>query len=374
MLNTSLLNKQLETLGLNQSDLATKCEVSREAVSNWFKEESMPRPSKLSKLAEILGLQISELCSQPPPKATFAYRTKSNRALTPSARDFAETLSMRLEESACYYPQRLYSFPVLDNPNLNKGYVAEVANEIRRELKLTADAPVELVHLFELINKFGAHFIPVIWGGEKKGHENALTVLSSDHKSYFVVLNLNVNEADAKYWLAHEYGHCLSLHKLTEDIGEKFSELFAQELLFPSVKAAALEGGFLLAENKLKFIFAVAEEYGISPYHVFKQFESVFPNSIQQAGVTSDSLYKFINSKKSNQSMLLDKYSTADGLVGESFLKIADKLGSSLSGALMSAYKSDSLNAKNLSEMLGISISDSIAVISAISIREQNQC
>lgn len=69
-----------------------------------------------------------------------------------------------------------------------------------------------------------------------------MSVYLPDSKSSFVVFNLGCRQDDFKYWLAHEYGHCLTLHTLQDDKGEEFSEAFAQHLLFPDELAAqALE-------------------------------------------------------------------------------------------------------------------------------------
>lgn len=43
-----------------------------------------------------------------------------------------------------------------------------------------------------------------------------------------VLFNVGCRLDDFSYWLAHELGHCLTLHALTGDAGERFAELFAQ--------------------------------------------------------------------------------------------------------------------------------------------------
>lgn len=373
MLNTSLLSEKLETLGLSQSDIATKCDVSREAVSNWFKQESMPRPSKLRMLSDILGLKISELYSQPETKITYAYRTKQNRPLTPAAKEFADTLAMRLEESACFFPPTLRSFSTLEEPKLTDDYIEQVTLGLRKQLGLNHIEPLTKGNLFDLIRTFGAHFVPVIWGDEKRGHENALTVLIANPQNYFVILNLNVKEEDVKYWLAHEYGHCLSLHKLTDEDGEQFSEKFAQELLFPNAFVSTIKEDFLKSTNKISFIFQLSERYGIAPYHVFKKLESTFDSEGKKMGITSQSIYMAMSRRTPAPSTFLETYSQESPVNASVYLGVAEELGSSLPSALAKAYSKDSLNIKNLAEMLGISVSDSMAIISSIHLKESKK-
>lgn len=49
---------------------------------------------------------------------------------------------------------------------------------------------------------------------------------------------MNARNDDFNYWLAHELGHCYTLHVLQGQAGEDFAERFAQELLFPLEAAA----------------------------------------------------------------------------------------------------------------------------------------
>ena len=53
-LNIETLSRKAETLGHNQSSIAKTLGVSRETVSQWFKQEKYPRPDKLLKLARLL--------------------------------------------------------------------------------------------------------------------------------------------------------------------------------------------------------------------------------------------------------------------------------------------------------------------------------
>jgi len=58
MLNITAIESAMRKLGLNGTTLAEACHVSKEATSNWLNGESIPRPSKVAKLAEVLEMQV----------------------------------------------------------------------------------------------------------------------------------------------------------------------------------------------------------------------------------------------------------------------------------------------------------------------------
>lgn len=60
-LNLSQLKDALIRAGMNQSDLAARLKVSREAVSNWMRGESFPQPGKLIRIGKLVGLTFDEL-------------------------------------------------------------------------------------------------------------------------------------------------------------------------------------------------------------------------------------------------------------------------------------------------------------------------
>ena len=68
-LNLPRLTDALIRAGMNQSDLAARLKVSREAVSNWMRGESFPQPAKLLRIGMLLGLKFDELVQTPPPAA-----------------------------------------------------------------------------------------------------------------------------------------------------------------------------------------------------------------------------------------------------------------------------------------------------------------
>lgn len=235
MLNLPVIKSAMDKLGLTGSGLAQACQVSKEAVSNWLSGDSIPRPGKLPKLAETLQLTVEQLfVSDEAPAPVVAYRTKNNRPVTGTALEAAQEVALHLRELSQYVEPRLkYEPRQLKDPQLDVGYVREIAAETRDSLGLAPEQVLTNEHLVRLFKSFGAYLVPVFWGLNKERHENALNVYLPDSKESWVVFNVGCKKDDYKYWLAHEYAHCLSLHKLQDEAGETFSELFAQFLLFP---------------------------------------------------------------------------------------------------------------------------------------------
>jgi transcriptional regulator with XRE-family HTH domain len=276
MLNVPIIKAAMRGLGLNGAKLADACGVSREAASNWLAGESMPRPSKLSKLAEVLNLSVDSLleAGTDTVEPVFAYRTKQNRAVSGASRIAAEELArhMRqllpfLELEAEFEPQQVKD-PVLDDAHLRR-----VAHQVRESVGLAAIEPISVEQLIGLFHKFKAVLVPVLWGLNKEHHENALSVYLPDTKTSFVVFNLGGKVDDFKYWLAHEYGHCLSLHKLRDEDGEKYAERFAQFLVFPEAaehECLAAIRGTCSSHEAMLVAHGFATRYGVSIVTILK--------------------------------------------------------------------------------------------------------
>lgn len=260
MLNVPLITSAMRKLGLSPAALADECEVSREAVSKWLSKESLPRPRKLSVLAEKLQLSVDQLLgvtSRPEP--VVAYRTRQNRNMSDEAHTAGLEVGRHLQELLQYVERSaLFEPPVLREPTLDESYIQEAAMAVRKGLGVADTDIITREQLFGLFHDFGAYLVPVFWGGEKEGHENAMSVYLPDSKVSFVVFNLGCRQDDFKYWLAHEYGHCLTLHALQGDQGEEFAEKFAQHLLFPDELASQALSDIRAAKTRTEALAAAA--------------------------------------------------------------------------------------------------------------------
>lgn len=245
MLNTTLIREKMQQLGLSQTSLAELCKVSKEAVSNWLSGESIPRPNKAKALAAALKLSIEAVFAADEPNSVpiVAFRTRRNRPVTGEAKEAADDIARHLRELVPFVRRKtLFVPPVLEQPVLEDEYIREAVRQVRARANVPMNEPLSRERLLELHREFGSFLVPVLWGREKSGHENALSVLLPDSRTSWVIFSLNAKDDDFNYWLAHELGHCYSLHVLQGTEGEHFSERFAQELLFPSeVAKHALE-------------------------------------------------------------------------------------------------------------------------------------
>lgn len=268
----------MQQLGLSQARLAKLCNVSKESVSNWISGESIPRPNKLKSLAESLNLEIEDLLKseQSIPEPIIAYRTKRNRPVTGDAKEAAFDLAAHLRELVPFVRKNaLFTPPILQNPSLDDDYIREAAQQVRAKIGLTPKAPLCREHLLQLHQDFGSILVPVFWGENKVGHENALSVYLPDSKISWVIFSLNAHDDDFNYWLAHELGHCYSLHTLQDEAGEFFAERFAQELLFPyEVAIDALES-IKADESPRERANWYAGTYGTSIVTVIRQSDRI---------------------------------------------------------------------------------------------------
>ncbi len=278
MLNTTLIKSSMKALGLSQAQLAQGCSVSKEAVSNWLSGESTPRPNKLKALSEALQLEIDKLLEGEGsvPEPVVAYRTKMNRQVTEHAMDVATDVARHLRELASYVRRdAIFAPPILETPTLEDSYIREAAQQIRSRVGLSPKAPISRELLLNLHHDFGTLLVPVLWGSNKTGHENALSVYLPESKMSWVVFSINAYDDDFNYWLAHELGHCYTLHSLQGDQGEEFAERFAQELLFPSEVAVDALGAITSDKSPRERANWYAGTYGASIVTIMRQADRV---------------------------------------------------------------------------------------------------
>lgn len=273
-LNLPTLRDALIKAGLNQSDLATKLKVSREAVSKWFAGESLPKPDKLLRMGMLLGLSFEQLVSLPPLTAApvVSYRKKAHRKTKDEHLDNARETGELLKRLVPYLPkQELTRPPTLKDPTADYSYVQAVAAQARQEMGLENKAVIDFKDLIDKFNKLHAVIIPVLWG-EQQHHGNALNIHLPDSHTTWVFLNLDSNAVDFKFWMAHELGHSLA-PELVNDAGEDFAESFAQALLFPESHVVKLRTELERMSGirpKVERVVDEARKHIISPYTIHR--------------------------------------------------------------------------------------------------------
>lgn len=302
MLNITAIDSAMRKLGLNGKTLADACGVSKEATSNWLKGESLPRPSKLTRLSEVLSIPVDtllEVVAPTPP--VFAYRTRLNKPVTGPLRDAAEEQARHLEQLLPFVEGRCeFEPPLLRDPSLDAERIRLATIKVRQTLGFSNKDVVSTEALERLFHIFGAILVPVIWGLNKERHENALTVYLPESKTSWVVFNLGCRKDDYKYWLAHEYGHCLTMHALNEEDGEVFAEKFAQQLVFPDeVAHDCLEA--VRSFNGVTVVKEYADKYGISVITVLRAVDRLSEQLYgDKTGLGTQGFYAAWNATRKN--------------------------------------------------------------------------
>lgn len=278
MLNVLLIKKTMRALGLTGKDVGDACGVTKEAASNWLKGESMPRPSKLLDLAELLKLPVEQLMApiEARPEPVVAYRMRGNRMPTLAAREAGDEVARHLRQLVPLTAgHSFFTNRGIPEPNLSEACIGDAVAATRSLLNLSPDEKVTHDHLFQLFSKIGVILVPVFWGGDREGHENAMSVYLPDSRTTWVLFNLGCRIDDFSYWLAHELGHALTLHALQGDDGERFAERFAQKLLFPESVAAQALQAIRAADNPLATATWFAGSFDVSIVTVVKAADGV---------------------------------------------------------------------------------------------------
>jgi transcriptional regulator with XRE-family HTH domain len=279
MLNVDLIKKRMRALGLTGPDLAKACEVSKQAVSDWLADGAVPRPKTLLLLAEKLEIEVDELLLEEEDELAepvVAYRMRNNRPPTTAAKEAGDEVARHLRQLAPLAGgETFFTHRRIPEHLLTQDCVPQAAAAARALLKLNPVEAVTHKHLFELFDKIGAVLVPVFWGGDKDGHENAMSVYLPDSCTTWVLFNLGCRLDDFSYWLAHELGHSVSLHVLQGDAGEKFAERFAQELLFPKEVAHQALDEIRKASKPMSVVNWFAGRYQVSVVAVVKAVDRV---------------------------------------------------------------------------------------------------
>ncbi|MHB8520354.1 MAG: XRE family transcriptional regulator [Limisphaerales bacterium] len=276
-LNLPALQDALIKAGLNQSGLAEKLKVSREAVSKWLAGESFPQPDKLLRIGMVLGLAFEQFVTLPPAAAVpvVSFRKKTNRKTRDEHLDNARETGELLKRLVKYLPrQELTRPPTLKEPTNAYDYVQTVATQMRKEMGLENKEVIDFKDLIDKFSQLHAVIIPALWG-ERQHHGNALNIHLPDSQTTWVFLNLDSNAVDFKFWMAHELGHSLA-PKLGDEAGEDFADSFAQSLLFPEAHAAKLHAdleGIGGVGARIERVRKEANKHVISPYTIRRALE-----------------------------------------------------------------------------------------------------
>jgi len=274
-LNIEKLSSQAASRGHNQASIAKALEVSRETVSQWFKQEKYPRPDKLLKLARLLELSFADLVIKlpEPNEPVVAFRKKGAHKITPEYVEQAKDMGRVLEVLVPYLPFDDQVQPAtLRKPASDYEYVHKAAQRIRKQIGIQEGDEIHFEKLIDFFGALHAVLIPVHWGHKDK-HENALHIHLPESQTTWIYLNLDCKLHDFKFWMAHELGHVLA-PQLQGDDGEDFAEAFAGALLIPRELAEAEYNRLSRFGNvgaQVNRVKDIAERLVISPVTVFME-------------------------------------------------------------------------------------------------------
>lgn len=273
-LNIQKISQSMDEKGLNQSSLAQNLGVSRTIVSAWIKGQKFPRPDKLLQLGLELGLPFQDIVikSVTASEPVVAFRKKGRRKTTDLHIENAKEIGQLLESLVPYLPfEGLFQAPLLKDPKFDYSYIQKAAQRVRTEIKVKDGDPIAFEQMIGKLNSFDVVLIPV-FHGQREYHENALHIFLPASKTTWILLNLDSNIHDFKFWMAHELGHVLS-SSLMGDSAEDFADIFAQAILFPErdAKSAYVSINRLRSSrSKIQEIIRLAGSLIISPITVYR--------------------------------------------------------------------------------------------------------
>lgn len=277
-----LVQQRLAERGLNQSSVAQQLGLSRAAVSKWLKGSAFPRPAELLKLGKLLGLGFKELvqATETAPAPLVAFRKRAGTKTTDDHTDRAREMGRLLEALVPHLGHdRFETPPRLKKPSLDYDYLQQLVTKVRLDLNLDPVKPIAFESLIGRFKDLQAVLVPVMWG-RKTGHANALHIYLPGSQTTWILLNLDSELHDFKFWMAHELGHVLSVGLLEEghtEMAEDFADAFAGALLFPAGAAKDTLAAYRKASTpaaRLRVLMAAAQQYVISPFSIHKELEN----------------------------------------------------------------------------------------------------
>ena len=274
-LNLELISKRTEELGYTLTKLSELIGVSKEAVSQWYRGESYPRPAKLLKLSSLLNLTYDEIVQASYiAEPIVAYRKVKGAKTVAKHIIYAKEIGFSLENLVSFLPFETLTTPqVLKDPALNYSYVQTVTSTFRSKFGISSDF-VNIRNILSQFSFYKATLIPLLVGG-KKNHENALHIYLPESGTNGVFVNLDTNILDFKFWILHEFAHIVS-PTLRNEESEIFADDFAGAFLFPEESSSSVYqtlSEYKNGEGRIKHIMELAEALQISPYTIIKELE-----------------------------------------------------------------------------------------------------
>jgi len=234
MLDTTRIEQAMQAAGLNQAAIATKCGVSREAVSRWFAGESIPRPSKLALLANALALQVPELFVTSPGPSVGLVGAEDTGITVLETRDALQDLGWRLRDLSAFVPlDDVFEPPLLRTPSTGEEYLNQVCSALKRNFGLARDKAPTILQLLGLCHSAGVVLAPMPWLGDRPGQGNELHVRIPENGLLWLVFGTKTPFSALRTSLAFALGLVYGRAIQDEVAKHEFARAFARELAPP---------------------------------------------------------------------------------------------------------------------------------------------
>ena len=358
-LNINIISDRLAKEGYTQTSLAKKIGVSKEAVSQWLKNENLPRPDKLLLLGKLLKMKYDEMIIRieeaNDPRVSF--RLKANKKLKNEDMATGRTIGKALEKLIKYFDiETLQTAPTLINPKNDYEYIVDVAIELRNQINPKNDKIViqEIINIYKI---YKATLIPVLWG-EKQTHENAFHILLPETMTSWVYINIDTYKYDFKFWLLHELAHILTPNVNDNFDAELFADNLAGEILCPR-KQTEKYYEKIFAHNNIQAreyeLLQISEELEVSPYTIYKRINKYAHHNNLEVLNWGEQIGKIINNSRS---VTIATELFGDGNVSiEKYIEICEKyFKTNIFSVLIEALEENDLNAEYFKTIFNISI------------------
>lgn len=364
-LNIEKIKTSMDQLGLNQTSLADKINVSKESISKWLKGEKFPRPAKLLKLSQQLDLSFTQMVSQDDSAhPQFAFRTNKNKKQTAEQEQNAKEMGELLKLLLPYLDgESVFNAPIISQPSINNEYIHKVAHELRVKLNLDSNK-ITFKELMQLYTDFRIIFIPVMWG---PNGDNGLFINLPDSHVTFVYANLEKVVTDFKFWLLHELAHCMT-PSLKGHEAEIFADSFASAVLFPTnlaEKAYNELAKIRITGTAINRIKELASQYVISPYTILNEMDNYATKSSRpKLNIKMDGAITNFNKQVGLVSEIIFEETNPDA---EKFIETCkSEFNSKFFNALASFLKDTKKEAGIVQRLMNIPIADAKGVYSAL--------
>ncbi|MGK9369703.1 helix-turn-helix domain-containing protein [Melioribacter sp. Ez-97] len=359
-LNIPLLTERSEELGLTQTSISKELGVSKEAVSQWFRGETFPRPQKLLSLGQLLDLNYRDIViGKKQFEPVIAFRKVKNAKTSINHIKKAKEAGYNLEKLIKYLPfETVTKPPELINPSTEYNYIQTAVKVVKKKLdikKITIDAD-DIIRCF---NKYKTILIPVLLGS-KKNHENALHIHLPESATNWVYINLDTKVFDFKFWLVHELGHIFT-PSLKGEFAEDFSDKFAGAFLFPEEIAKKTYEQLKTTSSKKKnaIIFNLAKRYIISPYTILYEVEKYATHyKLEPIGIDKTfhaNCNRFLNTYQ----LISENLFGTDKPTAEEYVEVVEReFETVFFNALRKLIKEEKVNYSYIRNVLNVSITD----------------